>query len=247
MGWIAYNNGCYADAEAHWQEKYQLLRQLRTPHVLAATQYEFAWLALFNRGDLASVRLLAEEVRTIALNINNPGNRHRTLLLFGFLEGLYENYAACRQFFQEIDALNQPYFPSLMSMQQIGLCLAACGLDDLPVARQHLQQILVISLIHQWPANAAKGLAFAAIIAAKTDQAERATELLGLVFHHPLSPKGWLGQWPLLMRLRAELEGGLTPEDFQVIWRRGQALELLATAKEQLAELAGTIIDPIDE
>ena len=99
MGWIAYNNGCYADAEAHWQEKRQMLHHLRTPHVLAATQYEFAWLALFNHGDLDSARLLAEEVQTAALNINNPGSRQRTLLLFGFLEGLHENYAACRQFF----------------------------------------------------------------------------------------------------------------------------------------------------
>jgi hypothetical protein len=41
-------------------------------------------------------------------------------------------------------------------------------------------------------AFAAIGLTFAAIIAAKTDQAERATALLGLLFHHLLSPKGWL-------------------------------------------------------
>ena len=239
MGWIAYNNGCYAEAEAHWQERRQLLRQLRTPHSIASNQYEFAWLALFNHGDLDRARLLAEEIQTVALDINNPGNRHRTLLLFGFLAGLDENYAACRQFFQEIDALNQPYFPFTMSMQQTGLCLAACGLDDLPAARQHLQQVLEISLIHRWPANAAKGLTFAAIIAAKSGKSEWATELLGLVFHHPLSPKGWLEQWPLITRLRAELEATLTPACFQTAWQRGATLDLLATAKDALAALAG--------
>ena len=80
---------------------------------------------------------------------------------------------------------------------------------------------------------------FAAIIAAKSRQSERATELFALVFHHPLSPKGWLGQWPLITRLRAELEATLPPEHFQVAWQRGETLDLLATAKDQLAELVG--------
>ena len=109
--------------------------------------------------------------------------------------------------------------------------------DDLPTARQHLQQVLEISLIHQWPPNAAKGLTFAAIIAAKSGKSERATELFALVFHHPLSPKGWLEQWPLITRLRAELEATLTPERFQAAWQRGETLDLLATAKQQLGEL----------
>jgi hypothetical protein len=119
----------------------------------------------------------------------------------------------------------------------MGLCLAACGLGDRPAARQHLQQVLKICLIHQWPPNAAKGLTFAAIIAAQCDKPERAAELLGLVFHHPLSPKGWLTQWPLIARLRAELAATLTPEHFQKAWQRGEKLDLLATAKEQLAAL----------
>jgi hypothetical protein len=159
--------------------------------------------------------------------------------LLGFLAGLHEDYVVCHQFFQEIGALNKPYFPFTTSWEHMGLCMAACGLDDLPAARQHMQRVLEISLLYQWPPNAAKGLAFAAIIAAKSGQAERATELFALVLHHPLSPKGWLTQWPLIKRLRAEVEATLTPGRFQGIWQRGATLDLLATAHEQLAELAG--------
>ena len=101
----------------------------------------------------------------------------------------------------------------------------------------HLQRVLEISLIHQWPPNAAKGLTFAAIIAAKSGKSEQATELLALVFHHPLSPKGWLGQWPLITRLRAELEATLPPEHFQAAWQHGETLDLLATARS--VRLAG--------
>jgi hypothetical protein len=117
--------------------------------------------------------------------------------------------------------------------------MAACGLDELPAAQQHLQRVLEISVLHHWPPNAAKGLTFAAIIAAKSGKSERATELFALVFHHPLSPKGWLKQWPLITRLRAELEATLTPKRFQAAWQRGATLDLWAAAKEHLAELAG--------
>jgi hypothetical protein len=60
-----------------------------------------------------------------------------------------------------------------------------------------------------------------------------------LVFHHPLSPKGWLEQWPLITRLRAELEAAFTPERFQAAWQCGATMDLFAAAKEQLAVLAG--------
>ncbi|MEZ4674842.1 MAG: hypothetical protein R2932_11440 [Caldilineaceae bacterium] len=203
------------------------------------TLFQIAWLAFFNRGDLAMLQMLAEEVQQAALSICDPENKHRSLSMFGFLAGMREEYESCRQFFQQALLLNYAYFPFTTFWEQVGLCLAACGLDDLPVARQHLQEILRISVIHQWPPNAAQGLTFAAIIAAKSRKSERATELLGLIFHHPLSPKGWLAQWPLITRLRAELEATLL-EHFQAAWQRGTLGDLLVTAKAELAELTGT-------
>ncbi|MCE7986679.1 MAG: XRE family transcriptional regulator [Caldilinea sp. CFX5] len=238
-GWLNYNRGHYSEAETYWQESLQLRRTAR--NLPGNTLFQLAWLAFFNRGDLETLRTLAEEVQRAALAIGDPENKHRSLSMLGLLAGMREEYDTCRQFFQQTRLLNYAYFPFTTSWEQIGLCLAACGLDDLPAARQHLQEILRISVIHQWPPNAAKGLTFAAIIAAKSGQAQRATELLSLVFHHPLSPKGWLGQWPLLTRLRAELEITLTPQGFQTSWNRGEMLDLLATAKEELAALTGAI------
>jgi len=236
VGWIMYNRGCYTAAEAYWHEAHQTRRLAR--HLPGSAYFQLGWLAFFNHGDLDHAGLLAEQLRRAASEIGDAESKHRSLGLLGFLAGMREEYPACRQLFQQMCLLNFPYFPFTTSWEQIGLCLAACGLDDLPSARQHLQRVLEISLIHQWPPNAAKGLTFAAIIAAKSGRPEQATELLGLVFHHPLSPKGWLEQWPLITRLRAELEVTLTPERFQAAWQRGATLDLFATAKEQLAELA---------
>jgi tetratricopeptide (TPR) repeat protein len=235
MGWISYNRGYYGEAEAYWQESDQVRRTAR--YFSGHASFQLAWLALFNRGDLDRAGLLAEELQRSAVAIGDGETKHRSLILRGFLVGMSEAYAACHQIFQQVLLLNFSYFPYTTSWEQIGLCLAACGLGDLPAARQHLQQVLKISLIHQWPPNAAKGLTFAAIIAAQSDKPERAAELLGLVFHHPLSPKGWLTQWPLITRLRAELVATLTPEHFQKAWQRGEKVDLLAAAKEQLAAL----------
>jgi tetratricopeptide (TPR) repeat protein len=237
MGWIMYNRGCYTAAEAYWQEAHQTRHMAR--HFSGSAYFQLAWLALFNHGDLDRAGSLAEQLQRAAFEIGDAESKHRSLGLLGFLAGIREEYHACRQLFQQMCLLNFPYFPFTTSWEQIGLCLAACGLDDLPAARQHLHHLLIMSLIHQWPPNAAKGLALAAIIAAKSGQAERATELFALVLHHPLSPKGWLTQWPLIPRLRAELEATLTPERFQATWQRGATLDLLATAQEELAELAG--------
>jgi predicted ATPase/DNA-binding XRE family transcriptional regulator len=237
MGWIMYNRGRYSEAEAYWQESDQIRRMAR--NFLGSTYFQLAWSAFFNHGDLDRAGSLAEELQRAAVAIGDAESKHRSLGFLGFLAGMREEYLACHQLFQQMHLLNFPYFPFTTSWEQIGLCLAACGLGDLPAARQHLQRVLEISLIHQWPPNAAKGLTFAAIIAAKSGQAERATELLALVFHHPLSPKGWLGQWPLITRLRAELEARLTEERFQAAWQRGATLDLFAAAQEQLGELAG--------
>ncbi len=236
VGWIMYNRGCYSVAEAYWQESHQTRRMAR--HFQGSAHFQLAWLAFFNHGDLDRAGSLAEQLQQAAFEIGDAESKHRSLGLLGILAGIREEYPACRQLFQQMCLLNYPYFPFTTSWEQMGLCMAACGLNDLPAAQQHLQRFLEISLIHQWPPNAAKGLTFAAIIAAKSDKPERATKLFALVFHHPLSPKGWLEQWPLITRLRAELEATLNPEHFQAAWQRGETLDLFATAKEELADLA---------
>ncbi|MCB0098918.1 MAG: hypothetical protein KDE46_24460, partial [Caldilineaceae bacterium] len=135
------------------------------------------------------------------------------------------------------DEANRHRFPANRVWELIGLCLAACGLDDGQAAQQLLQQLLELSHIYHWPSNYAIALPFAAVMADNANQPERATELLGLAYHHALSPKGWLHCWPLLARLQTKLKSGLGHAIFEVAWARGTALDLEATAETLLAEL----------
>jgi tetratricopeptide (TPR) repeat protein len=237
MGWIHYNRGRFTQAEAYWRETFRFRSTVRANHSLAGAHFDAAWLALFHHGDLESVRRLTEKVERAAITFAEPTCKHRTLVLLGFLAGMREEYDACYENFKQLGRLDFRYFPFTTSWEQMGLCLAACGLDNLLAAWQHLQTVLRIGLVHGWPTNIAKGLTFAAILLAKSGKSARATELLSLVLHHPLSPKGWLEQWPRIARLRGELEASLTPDAFANAWTRGAHMDLMTTAEAVMAEM----------
>jgi len=241
VGWFLYHNGRYTEAETHWREARELCFEIGARYALVPVQMGFTWLAIFARGDFGAAHVLAEELRSLVSDITDAQARHRSMLIvFGFLAGMGEDYHTCHHSFQQALAQNFPYLPFTTSWELMGMCLAAYGLDDTPDTGQHLQQVLDISLKNEWPANAAKALTFAAILFAQTGKPERATELLGLVFYHPLSPKGWLAQWPLITRLRTELTVTLPPERFAAAWARGARMDLMTTAETVMAELATT-------
>ena len=75
------------------------------------------------------------------------------------------------------------------------------------------------------------------ILIAREGRNEHAVEILGLVFHHPASPKVWLEQWPLLTRLRSDLEAQLGVQIYEAAWERGKALDLEAVSAKLLAEI----------
>jgi tetratricopeptide (TPR) repeat protein len=234
LGWVAYNGAHYVEAEAHWQEGHQLSRQIGDRRLIVWILSGLGWLSLFSRGDLVTVRAMAEEMQTIALDLNDPECNQRGQVLFGFLAGMTEDYFTCRQAFPS--AANRHKFPYNRAWELIGLCLAACGLGDDQTAWQHLQEILELSHLHGWLANYAIALPFAAVLAARAEEPEHAVELLSLAYHHPLSPKGWLTQWPLLARLRVELESMLGPDAFETAWTQGKTLDLETTAEALLAK-----------
>jgi hypothetical protein len=93
-----------------------------------------------------------------------------------------------------------------------------------------------MSQLRNWQAVMAQCLPFAAIIKANAGEVRQAVRLMALAFSHPLSPKGWLDKWPLLMRLRADLEAVTSPVDFATAWEQGQALDLEATVQMLLEE-----------
>ena len=238
LGWFVYNDGYFVEAGEHWQEARALCLETGARYALINVQLGLIWVDIFYHGDFYTAAALAEELRAIALDLDDSQSKHRMLLVDGFLAGISEDYQTCQRCFQDAVALEFPYFPYTASLEAMGLCLAACGLERAPDTTKQLEKVLSISLINRWPANAAKAMALAAVLAAKAGNPQRATELLSLAFQHPLSPKGWLIRWPLITRLQDELKAALTPAGFAAAWEHGGNLDLMATAAAVAAELA---------
>ena len=57
----------------------------------------------------------------------------------------------------------------------------------------------------------------------------RAVELLALAFTHPVSASGWMEKWPLLDRIRGELEQTLGAVEYTAAWERGTQMNLDAS------------------
>jgi hypothetical protein len=133
---------------------------------------------------------------------------------------------------QEEYLVGNEYFAGALSSHptsrdaNLGLCMVTCGLSDLQAARRHIQLALESASAYRFPTLELLHLPAAAIMLALEGDREQAAELLAFALHHPAGPIELLEKWPLLSRLRAELETELGPEIFGAAWERGQVVAL---------------------
>ena len=121
----------------------------------------------------------------------------------------------------------------------LGIAIATVGLDDDQTAEAHLIEILEYALQTGTQGLMTRCLPVAAVIIAHNGDKQRAVELLGLAFTHPKSATGWMVNWPLLTRFRADLEAELGAAAYDAAWERGAKLDLEATAADLLHTFSG--------
>jgi predicted ATPase/DNA-binding SARP family transcriptional activator len=73
-------------------------------------------------------------------------------------------------------------------------------------------------------------------VQAQKGQAERAAEILGLYYGHPLRPSGWAEKWSVLGERQARLEETLGVDAYRAARERGEVMDLIETAEALLAE-----------
>jgi ATP/maltotriose-dependent transcriptional regulator MalT len=119
-----------------------------------------------------------------------------------------------------------------------GMALATCASEDNQAA-DHFLRIILREAADDLKSTTFQRLCLplAATLTARATQPERAVELLGLAYAAPPALTGWLEKWPLLNRVRYQLEAQLGEEAFNAAWERGQAMSLEA--------VVGTLLDPL--
>ena len=119
------------------------------------------------------------------------------------------------------------------------LCFAivACGLEDEEGSITYTIGMLKFALKAGTLGLLTWSLPVGAVLLARRNQNNFAAELLGLAFTHPKSATGWMEKWPLLTRLRAQLETELGTDGYADAWGRGAKKDLITVADQLLAEL----------
>jgi tetratricopeptide (TPR) repeat protein len=133
-----------------------------------------------------------------------------------------------------------PSNPFGESIGNWALAIANCAAGNYDESREIIRQIVNISLRVSWPGVITWVIPLEAIIQANEGGYEQATQYLSLGINHPLSPRGWVEKWDVLLMLRENLVQELGETVFQEHWELGRNLDLEETARLLIESAEGS-------
>lgn len=181
-------------------------------------------LDAFFEGDFSRAEMFVKDSLTRATDSNSQFPKAMALSTLGWLSVVEEAYNEAWRLCQESQSISPN--PNVPMIAQLGLAMAACGLENYSAAREHLEAWLKSDSPLHTPRGLLSCLPVLAILYASQKNAEQAVEVLALAFTHPMSPTGWMRKWMLLKRLQTQLKTDLGPERYEAVWERGTKLEI---------------------
>lgn len=234
--------GHFVEAEQLWLERIALGREIGN-HVLVALGYAHAsHQVYFIRGEFDKAFEAIEHALQIATELgdsNITGWAHSTL---GLLASMKEDYLEGKRLCQQ--AASAKGVAWLTKEASWGLTVASCGLGDYKAAHEYLSSTFDHMIQGRGLVGCIACLPIAAIFSVQKGNRIHAVELLALAFTHPVQASGWMEKWPLLTRLRLQLEQALGYEAYMAAWERGRLLDLDDVATELLQEFQGKPLLP---
>ncbi|HSM59080.1 MAG TPA: protein kinase [Candidatus Sulfomarinibacteraceae bacterium] len=232
----AFCEGDYKAAERYAREALDAGTEMGLRLAMAHGRVQLS-LAEFLRGNVETAERLAEEGLAQALEINYANTISYALALRSLCASIQEEYTAARDMGRESTTVPSTYFGRILA--QWSLAIAHSGLQEMDAAWDHVQQTLHLARTVAYRGMLTWPLPVAALASAAEGDVTRAIELYALASHHPLSPTGWLSQWPALVRLRKRLELDAGSGEFERAWERGQHLDLDETVSQLLEGFEG--------
>lgn len=225
--------GEYAEAERCCREVIELHRAIHLQWAMGEANVYLGLLRLLD-GNMNEAGALIEQGLKLAEGVYYPRVTAIALAAQGLRMNIWGNHQSGSEFCERSLAI--PSDDSLgIALAHWGLAVAHCGLRTWETAWKHLQEALRRAREYAAPAMLTWPLPVAATLLAHWGEMERAVELLALADTHPLSPKGWMEQWPLLVEMRSKLEAELGAQAYSLAWERGKQ----SVIEEVAAELMG--------
>lgn len=113
-------------------------------------------------------------------------------------------------------------------------CIAHIGLKSFEIADQFVA--LTLDSTARTLDYKLMALSVSAIVAAEAGKYDHSVHLLALAFHNAQGTTNWMVKWPLLNKLRSDLEAKLTFEYYLNAWEHGKTMDLQQSFNELLRE-----------
>lgn len=194
----------------------------------------------FFQGDIKRAQSLADRAHQMAESVHHLNSAMSAVNVMGWIAALEENYERAMELCRK--SLSHAPDPTVTAGAELGLCLAASGMGDFSTARTHLRRTLRHYSALGGRVTALACLPVHAILAAEDGEQARAVELIAVAFSNSGLAQGWLNKWPLLTRLRTELEDQMGADDYGLAWTAGvdkDPTEVLADLLIELEEGGG--------
>ncbi len=234
--------GRFAEAERLWWERIRLGQKVGVRSLVALGYAHISYSVYFPVGDFANARMTAEEAIKLGTEIGFSNPIQFGQVTLGLLASMEERYQEAETLCKEV-ASNTP-LKWIVSTAAWGLAIAACGLGDEQALDKYFPVVLKFHLHMLKQVGLVLCLPIAAILFVRRGEDEHAVELLSLAATHPVRASGWMEKWPLLVRLRIELEERLGYEAYTTAWTRGTQLNADEVAAELLQQFQEKQLEP---
>lgn len=223
---VALSRMDYVTYERHAREALALMREIGSIKGILHATLKVAQSCIL-KGDLEEASTLTSSIRDLADESNNLDGKTVAIALRAFLVCVMdEEYEVGLALARESHALSQEHFYDGHNDLTLhwGRAVANCGLGRFSEARAAYKPLFQGS--HSDPVLAAPCLALEAAACANENKYTEAAEFLALAFHQPPYTNGWLARWPLISRLRSQLEQTLGEAEFAQAWQRGESADI---------------------
>lgn len=212
-------NGDYVTGKQYGAEALQFANETGQ---VCQISHGWSLLALraFCEGDYTACREYSDQSVTVIKDIILLIVQPYSLALLTLLACLREDYAEALR----INHISKQHSVNAMGFQLNYWAHAAlsCGLDRAADARAAIQNALALTAPNLHAATTIWIVPCAAYTLAATDPAA-AAELLAWVCAYPDTALNWARQWPLIERLRDQLQAALDPEVYRARSEQGRA------------------------
>ncbi len=230
--------GHFAEAERMWLERIAFGYEIVNLDLVASSYAYLSHQIYFIQGDFSRTRATADEALKVAATAQDSNVKGWALVTLGLLASMEERYQEGKDLCQQ--GASATSFHYIAEFAAWGASIADCGLGDYEAARGSLLAGFKYLMKARGLPGIIACLPIAAILQTQKANPVHAVELLALAFTHPVRAAGWMEKWPLLSRLRAELEQALGSEAFLAAWKRGQRQEVEEVGAELMTQFQVT-------